>query len=313
MGIILCYIIMRPKQILDQETLQKNNNLRKEYTELTAAIASAETETNALEKRKASLNADIETISAQATAAANEIYKKSYDLMQEKMSQSAEIAGYRYQLAEEEHKQEYLSIMEENVKTFNTNIAIKQAELKTVSETLNILKEKVKAAIELDKRNMLKESEKDYYKIKILDQDKEDIQLLQEVAKKLNKDPEPINKIIWELYYKKPTMDLLGRLTPTGQTHCGIYKITNLKTNQCYIGQSVDLRNRLRDHIKAGLGISSSNNKFYTEMKTIGPESFMYEIIEKCDRSQLNEREKYWINFYQSIDWGYNTLQGNKN
>lgn len=293
--------------------LQKNKELQTNLTKLTAKIASAETETSALEKRKASLNADIETISAQAAATADEIYKKSYDLMQEKMSQSAEIAGHKYQLAEEKHKQEYLDIMAENVKFFNENIALKQEELKTITETLNILKEKVKSAIELDKRTMLKESEKDYYKIKISEQDIEDIQLLKEVAKKLNKDPEPINKIIWELYYKKPTMDLLGRLTPTGQIHCGIYKITNLKTNQCYIGQSVDLRNRLRDHIKAGLGISSSNNRFYTEMKTIGPESFMYEIIEKCDRSQLNERERYWIDFYQSTDWGYNTLQGNKN
>ena len=306
-------IYLYPKHKLDEEVLQKNKELQNNLTKLTAEIASAETETSALERRKASLNADIETISAQASAAADEIYKKSYDLMQERMSQSAEIAGYRYQLAEEKHKQEYLSIMEENAKLFTESIAAKQAELNTVNEELKTLKEKVRAAIDLDKRNMLKESEKDYYKLKISDQDIEDIQLLKEVATKLNKDPEPINKIIWELYYKKPTMDLLGRLTPTGQNHCGIYKITNLKTNQCYIGQSVDLRNRLRDHIKAGLGISSSNNRFYTEMKSIGPESFMYEIIEKCERSQLNEREKYWIDFYQSTDWGYNSTQGNKN
>ena len=62
-------------------------------------------------------------------------------------------------------------------------------------------------------------------------------------------------------------MDLLGRITPTGKDHIGIYKITNLETGQCYIGQSLNIRNRLRDHIKAGLGISSSNNRFYTELK----------------------------------------------
>lgn len=39
----------------------------------------------------------------------------------------------------------------------------------------------------------------------------------------------------------------------------------------------------------------------------------MYEIIEECDRSQLNERERYWIEFYESTDFGYNTTQGNKN
>ena len=92
----------------------------------------------------------------------------------------------------------------------------------------------------------------------------------------------------------------------------GIYRITNKINGKSYIGQSVDLRNRLRDHIKAGLGIASSNNRFYTEMKNEGPEAFMYEILEECDRSQLNEKERFWINFYSSTNWGYNVMQGNK-
>ena len=284
---------MRPKQILDQETLQKNEELKKEYTKLVADIASAETETGALERRKASLNADIQNINAQAAASADAIYKKSYELMQEKMSQSAEIAGLQYQRAEEAHKKEYLSLLEENVKLFTSNINLKQLELATVEKTLSELKDKANAAIEVDKRRMLDEQSKDYYKIIISKEDIDDIALLKDVIKKLNKDPEPINKIIWEIYYKKPTMDLLGRLTPTGTTHCGIYKITNIESGKCYIGQSVDLRNRLRDHIKAGLGIASSNNRFYSEMKNLGPEAFMYEIIEECEREKLNEREKY--------------------
>ena len=95
-------------------------------------------------------------------------------------------------------------------------------------------------------------------------------------------------------------MDLLGRLVPTGKNYCGIYKITNIETGQCYIGQSVDIRTRLRDHIKAGLGIGTWNNRFYKELAERGPESFMYEILEECDRPQLNERERYWIEFFDS-------------
>ena len=305
---------MRPKQILDQETLQKNEELQKEHTQLIAAIASAETETSALEQKKASLNQDIQTISAQAKATTDEIYQKSYDLMQEKLAQSAELSAEKFRKAEEQAQQEYLDLLAENAKEAIEAIETRQLELKTLEITLDILKEKARAAIEADKRKLLDEQAKNYYKINISDEDIEDIKMLQEVAKKLNKDPEPINKIIWESYYKKPTMDLLGRLVPTGQTHTGIYKITNIKTNQCYIGQSVDLRNRLRDHIKAGLGINSSNNKFYLELKALGPEAFMYEIIEECPRIALNERERYWIDFYDSTNFGYNTTLGvNKN
>lgn len=301
---------MRPKQILDQETLQKNEELKKEHNKLVAAIASAETETGALEKRKASLNKDIQDISAQASATADAIYKKSYELMQEKMSQSAEIAMFRYQEAEKEYKKEYLSTLAETSQKFSDEITQYQLKINEYENIASDLKNKIDAAIEADKRKALEEDKKKYYELAISDEDKEDIALLKDVAKKLKKDPEPINKVIWEVYYKKPTMDLLGRLTPTGTTHIGIYKITNLKTNQCYIGQSVDLRNRLRDHIKAGLGISSSNNRFYTEMRNEGPEAFMYEILEKCDRSQLNEKERFWINFYSSTNWGYNTTKG---
>ena len=46
-----------------------------------------------------------------------------------------------------------------------------------------------------------------------------------------------------------------------------IAKITNKENGMCYIGQSVNLADRLRAHIKAGLGIDSSNNKLYTAMK----------------------------------------------
>lgn len=301
---------MRPKQILDQETLQKNEELKKEHSKLVAAIASAETETGALEKRKASLNKDIQDISAQASATADAIYKKSYELMQEKMSQSAEIAMFKYQEAEKEYKKEYLSTLAETSQKFSDEITQYQLKINEYENIASDLKNKIDAAIEADKRKTLEENKKKYYELAISDEDKEDIALLKNVAKKLNKDPEPINKVIWEVYYKKPTMDLLGRLTPTGTTHIGIYKITNLKTNQCYIGQSVDLRNRLRDHIKAGLGISSSNNRFYTEMRNEGPEAFMYEILERCDRSQLNDKERFWINFYSSTNWGYNTTRG---
>ena len=92
---------MRPKHILDQETLQKNEELKKAYGSLSAAVASAETAVEALEQHKKSLNQDIDRISKQAKTTTDEIYQKSYDLMQEHLSQSAEIASAKYQKAEE--------------------------------------------------------------------------------------------------------------------------------------------------------------------------------------------------------------------
>lgn len=187
---------MRPKQILDQETLQKNKELSEKYTKLTASISAEETEILALQRLKEQMNTDIKNLGEQATVTADTMYKKAYDLMQEKMSQSAEIVSKNYQQAEDSFKKEYLLLLEENAKHFANTINLKQVELATVEKKLSEMKEKVDAAIEADKRKMLSEKSKEYYKIIISDDDKEDIALLKEVIKKLKKDPEPINKII---------------------------------------------------------------------------------------------------------------------
>ena len=41
-----------------------------------------------------------------------------------------------------------------------------------------------------------------------------------------------------------------------------------------------------------------------------GKENFTIEVIEKCDQQLLNEREKYWINYYDSYEKGYNSTLG---
>jgi len=65
----------------------------------------------------------------------------------------------------------------------------------------------------------------------------------------------------------------------------GIYKITNIKDNKCYIGQSVDIATRFKNHAKCGLGIDTpANNKLYQAMEKEGLENFTWELLEKCPK-----------------------------
>jgi group I intron endonuclease len=74
----------------------------------------------------------------------------------------------------------------------------------------------------------------------------------------------------------------------------------------CYIGQSVDIAERWRQHIKRGIGAEApTRNKLYPAMLSIGVENFTFEIIEECDRTQLDEKEDYWQNFFQAREFGY--------
>ena len=91
----------------------------------------------------------------------------------------------------------------------------------------------------------------------------------------------------------------------------GIYKITNQKNDLVYIGQAVDMSTRWKNHAKAGLGIDTpANNKLYKAMMQDGLENFSFEILEKCSRDQLNEKEKFYIELYQSDKYGYNSIGG---
>ena len=90
---------------------------------------------------------------------------------------------------------------------------------------------------------------------------------------------------------------------------CGIYKIENLITHHVYIGQSVDITTRWRRHRDD----AKNNNKdypLYRAIKKYGIENFSFEIIEECPREELNDKEKYWIQYFDSYKNGYNQTVG---
>lgn len=150
-----------------------------------------------------------------------------------------------------------------------------------------------------------------FYKIQITEKQKKDIQLLQQWKKQLN-DPSLVSKIIWSSCIMKPTGDLCNRLTQ-GKTICGIYKITSLKSSKCYIGQSVNITDRFKQHIKCGLGIDApATNKMYNLMQQQGVYNFTFEIIQTCSKEKLNERQRFWIQTFESDKFGMNSTGGNK-
>lgn len=94
----------------------------------------------------------------------------------------------------------------------------------------------------------------------------------------------------------------------------GIYKITNKITNKVYIGQSIDIKLRWAVHKQPSNYFDPTNDnyyrKIYTAFREYGIENFEFSIIENCSKEQLNEREIYWINYYNSFYDGYNMTLG---
>ncbi len=96
---------------------------------------------------------------------------------------------------------------------------------------------------------------------------------------------------------------------------CGIYKITNLINGLVYIGQAQDIKTRWRNHRTDYLGnnIVNYNNPLYKDMRLYGLNNFSFEILEECLVSELDEKEKYWISYYDSFNNGYNRTEGGQN
>ena len=91
----------------------------------------------------------------------------------------------------------------------------------------------------------------------------------------------------------------------------GIYKITNTIDNKCYIGQSVDIKARWRSH-KYEAQTGESQLPLYAALREYGIDAFKFEVLEKCSLKQeiLDEREHYWIEYYNSYNNGYNSTLG---
>ena len=91
-----------------------------------------------------------------------------------------------------------------------------------------------------------------------------------------------------------------------------IYIIKNSKNSKVYIGQTLrDINTRWKEHLRHS---DSYGQPLYKAMQKYGKENFFIQCLEDCPDEILNEREKYWINYFDSYNNGYNaTLGGQDN
>lgn len=78
----------------------------------------------------------------------------------------------------------------------------------------------------------------------------------------------------------------------------GIYQITNLRSGKIYIGQSLDVLARIRQHkyeLKHNLHL---NRYLQSAWNKYGESNFVFSVLEEVSEDELTEREKYWVDFY---------------
>lgn len=86
-----------------------------------------------------------------------------------------------------------------------------------------------------------------------------------------------------------------------------IYRITNIQNNKVYIGQTIrPIEQRFHRHLNdATNGVLGTH--FARAVRKYGKDNFIIEEIDSAQtQSELNQKEQYWIKFYNSVEEGYN-------
>ena len=90
-----------------------------------------------------------------------------------------------------------------------------------------------------------------------------------------------------------------------------IYKITNKLNNKVYIGQTIQKPiERFYQHCAKKCDKYIFNMVIHKAIFKYGKDNFTFEVIEEVPKQQLNEREEYWIKYYNSYTDGYNSTKG---
>lgn len=215
-----------------------------------------------------------------------------------------EITHY-YVLRQEAINKEVVQL-ENNYNTHKENL---DRDIQALREELSDLKARREAYIEALKAEEKRQQDRAFYTINLTEENKEDIKILRSIEDKLH-NSEALNRLIYDVFIKKPLGDLLLRIIGEN-TYGGIYKITNLDTQRAYIGRSTDIKKRLTEHVKGAFNISTiADQEIHRVMGREGVDKFSFEVLEKVEKEKLNEREKYWIDFYQTQSYGYNQNKG---
>lgn len=307
-GILGCYLYLKPKikavKEIDEFTQKENEKLWKQRDKLQQEIKANQ---EAIEENKKTAEFWTDYL-AKAQRNANhtaESYKqKCMESAEKDIEEKLQALLDQYDKAESEYRKEYQEIMEDCTAELEKDIQQKLQEKAVLIEEINQQKSTIAAIVEDNKRRAEEINKIDFYRLNLSEQDKQEILKLREIVPYL-RNPEPLNKVIWKVYYEKPYTDLIGRVVGTG-VHTGIYKITNIENQMCYVGQAANIADRWKTHIKRGIGAEPLiNNKLYPAMLTYGVENFTFEVIEECHRANLNEREDYWQEFFKAKEFGY--------
>ena len=183
-------------------------------------------------------------------------------------------------------------------------------------ERLEIIKELQdfqarRAAInEIQRKEEELAAEQDSHRIILSDFDKQDIEYLISIESKIH-NVDVLHKLIWSEYLQKPFNQMINNIFGSKIPKNVIYCIQNIETGKKYIGKtSAEVSKRWTEHVKTSLGIGGVKKSKIHSMLFNNWDKFTFSVIEVVENANLSEREKYYIQFFETDKYGYNLKSG---
>jgi hypothetical protein len=315
-SIILFLIYKYRKLTIEfEETYKRNNKERIEQEELLFNKRKDEIEKNLIERKQAAeeviaavelRRAAVEQAYADRVAAEKEKIEIELNAHKERISQANLLA-----IQEEDKIQKEKAEAELVAFVNNCNLQKEQTqiELDKLLIKLNDFQQKQQVINEEILRRRQLEEQQDFFRVMLNESSLSDMQILLSIREKLIS-RENLDKLIYDAYISKSVTEMIKRVLK-GKAPSGIYKITRLKTGEIYIGKSTDVKKRWSEHCKTAYGVGTiAHSILHTTIKKDGIENFTFELLEEVPKDKLTEREKYWITFYDSKNYGLNERNG---
>ena len=295
-----------------EENCKKTKNSYDELNQLTQQKLLLINEIQNKQIEKAEVDAQISTLSSSLETMSSDLKASA----RASFEQYCDSLDYEYQQKETEYDNlielladTYNSQMDKLHIIFKNEESMCKEDIAIIKQELDKIRATRAAAMEAELREQEIKNQATFYTLQITDADKRDVAYLQSIEYNL-REARPLRMLIWSTFYRDKVNELAARVGAVGAS--GIYKITHIDSGISYIGQAKDIKERWITHVKCSLGIDTPvTNQLYTFTREKGIDNFTFEVLEKCSINELNEKEKFYIDLYQTYDFGLNKTRGN--
>ena len=301
-GVLLILLIKKKNIEHNEEKIleEQNKKLKNEKYELEKDI---EIKENILKTTKEQID-ELNKIN-------NKIKEKKEEDLNQYLEKLKSLKLYQLNKELEEWARSSQQALNEAAKTLsvelNTEIESLYKTLEEYQQKEKVYKQEIQIINEENRKRELAQNEIDSHRIVLSPTEYDDIQYIVSIIHNVH-NSDILKKLIWSEYLQKPFQQMIKNIFGANKPKNVIYCIEHLPTHKKYIGKtSQEVSKRWSEHIKTSLGFGNIAKSKIHEAMYLHWDEFYFSVLEQVSaQDNISERERFYINFFQSNVYGYN-------